>query len=200
MQAKPYTASQAIRIYVADLAAYNAGHLHGVWIDASQDVNAMQEQISAMLARSPVPDAEEYAIHDFEGFGSYRVHEYAGIEEVQAVAAFLEEFPAFGAALLDQVGDMDEARETATERYCGCFRSLAEHAQQLTEEATEIPLALTMELSGDVLVVESAWDEVHIFWANYLLFSAPLRVRLDDGIALRIQGHGADGRPVARVA
>jgi hypothetical protein len=26
--------SDEIRIYVADLAAYNAGHLHGVWIDA----------------------------------------------------------------------------------------------------------------------------------------------------------------------
>ena len=29
--------SEEIRIYVADLAAYNNGKLHGVWIDATQD-------------------------------------------------------------------------------------------------------------------------------------------------------------------
>lgn len=54
--------SEEIRIYVADLAAHNASHLHGVWIDD------IQEQVSAMLAASPVEDAEEYAIQDFEGF------------------------------------------------------------------------------------------------------------------------------------
>ena len=34
--------SEHIRIYVADLAAYNAGYLHGVWIDASQDLEDIQ--------------------------------------------------------------------------------------------------------------------------------------------------------------
>lgn len=63
--------SNEIRIYVADLAAYNAGYLHGVWIDACDDVSDIREQIKAMLAASPVEDSEEHAIHDDEGFGGY---------------------------------------------------------------------------------------------------------------------------------
>ncbi|HBO1348742.1 TPA: antirestriction protein ArdA, partial [Pseudomonas aeruginosa] len=44
--------SEYIRIYVADLAAYNAGHLHGVWIDATLGLDDIQAQVSAMLAAS----------------------------------------------------------------------------------------------------------------------------------------------------
>jgi len=43
-----------IRIYVADLAAYNAGHLHGVWIDATLELDDIQAQVRTMLAASPV--------------------------------------------------------------------------------------------------------------------------------------------------
>ena len=55
--------SETINIYVADLAAYNNGKLHGVWIDATQDLDGIQEQINQMLADSPEGFAEEYAIH-----------------------------------------------------------------------------------------------------------------------------------------
>lgn len=50
------------RIYVACLAAYNSGCLHGRWIDATTP-DEIWEQVRAMLADSPVPDAEEWAIH-----------------------------------------------------------------------------------------------------------------------------------------
>ncbi|WP_024353472.1 antirestriction protein ArdA [Brevundimonas naejangsanensis] len=42
------------RIYVACLAAYNNGFLHGAWIDADQDADQIRVEIAAMLARSPV--------------------------------------------------------------------------------------------------------------------------------------------------
>ena len=67
---------EEIRIYVADLAAYNSGKLHGVWIDATLDPGAIQEQINKMLAVSPEGFAEEYAIHDYEGFHGYSLGEY----------------------------------------------------------------------------------------------------------------------------
>ena len=69
-----------ISIYVACLAAYNNGKLHGCWIDATQELDDIQDQINSMLASSPEEDAEEYAIHDYEGFGSYRLGEYEGID------------------------------------------------------------------------------------------------------------------------
>jgi len=83
--------SEEIRIYVADLAAYNNGVLHGVWIDATQELDNIQEQIKQMLEASPIDDAEEYAIHDYEGFGSYSVSEYEGIQSLHEVACFIEE-------------------------------------------------------------------------------------------------------------
>ena len=83
--------SEEIRIYVADLAAYNNGKLHGVWIDATQALDDIQEQINELLANSPEDDAEEYAIHDYEGLAGYSVSEYEGIERAQEVACFIEE-------------------------------------------------------------------------------------------------------------
>src|SRR4051812_38892101 len=109
-----------IRIYVADLAAYNSGILHGVWIDATLDVEDIQEQIDAMLKASPVADAEEYAIHDHEGFDGYSLGEYEGIQAAHDVAAFIEEYPDFGAMLISNFGNIDDARKAAEENYCGC--------------------------------------------------------------------------------
>src|SRR5581483_3902347 len=63
------------RIYVASLADYNAGRLHGVWIDAAQEPDDLQLHINAMLARSTEPIAEEWAIHDFEGFNGLHLGE-----------------------------------------------------------------------------------------------------------------------------
>ena len=82
--------SEEIRIYVADLAAYNNGILHGVWIDATQDIDDIQEQINDMLASSPEEDAEEYAIRDDEGFAGYSISEYEVIQRAHEVAYFLE--------------------------------------------------------------------------------------------------------------
>lgn len=164
-----------IRIYVADLAAYNAGHLHGSWIDATLDVEDIQEQISSMLGCSPVEGAEEYAIHDYEGFDGYGVGEYEGIEAVHEIALFIEQHPAFGGALLNQVSDLDEAKRAADENYCGCYKSLADYAEEVTEAATVIPeplrnyidyesMAQDMTLNGDLFTVEAGFEEVHIFW------------------------------------
>jgi Antirestriction protein (ArdA) len=85
-----------IRSYVADSAADNAGYLHGVWIDATLDVEWIQEQTNTMLKASPVAGAEELAIHDYEGFYGYASDECAGIE--QAHATFIGEIPSLAAS------------------------------------------------------------------------------------------------------
>lgn len=46
---------EEIRIYVACLAAYNNGELHGAWIDATQDlddVNIRLTEIIGLLRKS----------------------------------------------------------------------------------------------------------------------------------------------------
>ncbi len=169
--------SDEIRIYVACLAAYNNGYLHGVWIDATQDLDDIQAAVSAMLASSPIPAAEEYAIHDFEGFGAYRLSEYAGLEAAHAAACFIDEHPDYGAALLAHVGDVEEAERIAEEDYCGCYASLADYAEELTEQSGPVPehlalyidydrMAHDMELGGDVFTLETSFREVHVFWSR----------------------------------
>ncbi|WP_137861573.1 MULTISPECIES: antirestriction protein ArdA [unclassified Sphingomonas] len=163
------------RIYVACLAAYNSGILHGAWIDAAQEPWALWDAVQAVLAVSPVEGAEEWAIHDHEGFGGIRLSEHASLDRVVALASFIVEHGALGAALLDHYGsDVGEAREALRERYHGCHTSLADYVQELTEQATPIPSALRYyidwqamardaELNGDLFTVQIAWGEVHVF-------------------------------------
>ena len=42
------------RIYVACLAAYNNGYLHGAWIDADQDTDEIRAEVAAMLLSCPL--------------------------------------------------------------------------------------------------------------------------------------------------
>jgi antirestriction protein len=77
------------KIYVASLSDYNAGTLHGEWIDAGQTADEIQAEISTMLAASEEPGAEEWAIHDYEDFGAIRLHEYESISMVAAISCGL---------------------------------------------------------------------------------------------------------------
>lgn len=128
-----------------------------------------------MLAASPVEGAEEWAIHDAEGFGGVRIEEYAGFDRVSELAAFLVECGEIGAALLDHYsGDLGEARAALTDRYLGAHASLADYVQELTEETTTIPhtlryyvdyqaMARDCELNGDLFTIQTAHDAVHVF-------------------------------------
>lgn len=132
--------SEEIRIYVADLAAYNNGRLHGVWINACDDLDDIQEELSEMLKNSLEGFAEEYAIHDYEGFGGYRLGEYDGIESAHEIADFIQEYPEIAGELLSHFGgSLDDARKAAEESYNGCYKSLADYAEKLTESTSEIP-------------------------------------------------------------
>lgn len=165
------------RIYVADLAAYNNGKLHGVWIDAALELEDIQEAVAKMLKASPEGFAEEYAIHDYEGFGSYRVSEYEGLESVHEVACFIEEHEELGAELLAHFSSIDEARTAIDENYAGCYESVADFAEELTEDSVQIPeslaryidynaMAYDMEVGGDIFTIELGHREVHIFWSR----------------------------------
>lgn len=163
------------RIYVACLAAYNSGKLHGAWIDATRNLEDIQAEVRAMLETSPQPDAEEYAIHDYEGFEGARIEEYTSLETVHELAVFIEEHGMLGAKLLEHHdGDQDAARRQLEDGYCGQWESAAAYAQDMTEQTTEIPerlaayidydgMARDMELNGDIFTIETAHEEVHIF-------------------------------------
>lgn len=130
------------RIYVACLASYNNGRLYGCWIDATQEVEAILEEISIMLSNSPEPGAEEYEIHDYEGFYSLELEEYAIIDDVNQYATFVSENGELGAALIVYYGgNLKDAKEAWDEHYQGKYNSKLDYATELFEECHmhEIP-------------------------------------------------------------
>lgn len=85
----------------------NSGILHGVWIDALDDLGSIQDKINIMLASSPEFGAEEYAVHDYEGFGGYQVSEYENIQTIHEIACFINEYSEISAKLLNHFcGDL----------------------------------------------------------------------------------------------
>jgi antirestriction protein len=139
------------RIYVACLAAYNAGFLNGRWMDASSDLDEMWEEINAMLKESQKillkNDAifkhdvcEEWAIHDYEGF-HIKITEYAGLkgiasymeakenshddENFEALIKFAED--------MGHADDLDTAQGYFDNAFCGIWDSFRDYADDYVE-------------------------------------------------------------------
>jgi len=163
------------RIYVACLAAYNNGHLHGAWIDATEGEWAIETDIQTILASSPIAAAEEWAIHDHEGFEGLEVSEYAGVATVVRLARFVSEHCAKGVAVAEYYGgDLDEAEEALSDRYLGCYASTADYLEEVMGETASVheslrfyidwaAMARDAELNGDLLSIEGGDSEVYVF-------------------------------------
>ena len=127
------------RIYVACLAAYNNGMLHGQWIDANQSAEAIHDQIKDMLGQSPIPRAEEWAIHDYEGFCGLRLSEYQDIDTVAEMAALIQEHGEAWAKFAEYEGIEYATLERFEEAYAGEWDSEEDFAEDLASETMEIP-------------------------------------------------------------
>ncbi len=169
------------RIYVASLSDYNDGRLHGTWLDAAQEPDQLVEAVEAMLRASKVPGAEEWAIHDYEGFGPLELSEYESLERVSqlglGIAAHGEAFAAF-VGLVD--GDSDVRNFQSC--YLGHWDSLTAYADGLLDELgageamERLPewlqayarvdheqFARDLELGGDVRVVQASDGGLFVF-------------------------------------
>ena len=119
----------APRIYVASLTDYNAGILHGEWIEASDDAETMQDGIDSMLAASPTTRrygdiSEEWAIHDYEGFGQLRISEYEPLSKIAALASGITEHGMAFTAWAEYSGSDSEQLEGFDDHYLGEWDSV----------------------------------------------------------------------------
>lgn len=170
----------ARKLYVSCLAAYNQGHLHGAWVtlDGDGDVDAVCEAIRAMLAQSrPVPHAEEWAVHDSEGWGDFEVGEYPNLDHLVAVDALIEDHGGLVTTYWDRVRcEVDELGQQFSESYVGTYASLSAWGQEVLDEVygSAIPEGLRgyinygawardAELSGDVWTHAAEEGGVHVF-------------------------------------
>ena len=127
----------AARIYVACLASYNAGILHGDWIDATDDPEDMQASIDAMLSRSRQPDAEEWAIHDYEA--PFHIGEYSSLDEIAKTVAFIEEHDEPGIAALELSSNGVDDAQTLMDGFHGVYNSMRDYAEEYAESCMEVP-------------------------------------------------------------
>jgi antirestriction protein len=172
------------RIYVASLSDYNAGRLLGRWIDANQSAENLHAAIREMLSESKEPPAEEWAIHDYEGFGRLRLSEFASMDDIAAVANGIEEHGPVFAELTMHFGGLcglDEARKYMGEGYRGEYESIADYVEQLLDDCygdvlKNLPdfiryhidrdgIASDMEMGGDIFIIEVG-RAAHVFDAN----------------------------------
>lgn len=122
------------QIYVASLSDYNDGRLHGAWLDATNEPEELGEGIARMLSTSPMPGAEEWAIHDYDDFAGVRLDEHENLETVGAIARGLQEHgPAFG-AWVDICDRNREAMDDFDDAFVGHYDSLVAYADYLLED------------------------------------------------------------------
>jgi antirestriction protein len=172
------------RIYIASLSDYNAGVLHGSWIDADHDLDDIHDSVKAILAKSPTdPGAEEFAIHDYEGFGPLRVDEYDSLGWITSVAQGITEHGPAYAAWADQCVRDQERLDHFEDAYLGEWQSLTAYAEDLLDDLgldetieRAVPESLQpyvridyegfardLELSGDLTSVDSTEGSVWVF-------------------------------------
>ncbi|ABW12090.1 Antirestriction ArdA family protein [Parafrankia sp. EAN1pec] len=138
-----------LRVYVTSLADYVNGDLHGRWIAADRDVEDLEGAVARLLATSPArragEEAEEWAVHDYEGFeddAAFTLGEWPSLQALSKVAKGLTEHgPAFGAWVAYLGGADDELVDRFEEFYRGEWGSITEYAEDYLQE-TEIYRAL----------------------------------------------------------
>ena len=122
------------RIYVASLSDYTNGRLHGRWLDAAREPAAIRTDIQAMLAESTDPGAEEWAIHDFDQFGSWRVDEFDSIELVSRIARGIQAHGPAYAAWADVHEGEPERFDDFEAAYLGHYESADTYCYQLADD------------------------------------------------------------------
>jgi antirestriction protein len=158
------------RIWIGSLADYNAGRLHGDWVDAAVEQEELVDAAQRILATSREPGAEEWGIFDYDEFGVYRVNEYDDLGSVAAVARGITRHGAAFAAWAE-LHDGDEAMlDQFEDAFLGTYESREAFVDSLLDDlglseqlAAVVPdwlvpyvqvdrngIAHDLQLSGDV--------------------------------------------------
>lgn len=170
------------RIYVASLSDYNEGILHGEWITAAQEPEHIRAEIEDMLSRSLAPLAEEWAIHDFEGFNGMHLGEWEDLDYVSTVALGIERHGLAFAHWAQLVSETEHLRQFEN-CYRGRWDNLAAYAEELLDDSgTETDLdrvvpewvrpyvtldyaaiGRDMECDGALMTAQAEEGGVHVF-------------------------------------
>lgn len=176
------------QIYVACLASYNAGVLHGRWIEVD-DVDSMEEQIAEMLRESPypnstidcpecaggaakdpagcgtckgvtyVPTAEEYAVHDYDGLPANHFGEHPSMAELVEYVELVEKHGDAFEAFFDEFDYQGSDLESEfQDRYRGSYESEGHLVDEYISEFLDVPERLENYIDEEKVLRDLQWD------------------------------------------
>jgi len=145
-----------IRIYIANLAAYNSGILRGEWLD----LPATADEISDTLKRVLGDHDEEYAIHDYEA--PFAISEYDGIDAINEIAEALTDTTdaARFSYLLDQGYDKNYALDNFDDVTFYSDMTLEDVAAELVDDGCfgTIPDSLKNYIDYEAIARDLSFD------------------------------------------
>jgi antirestriction protein len=171
------------KVWIASLSDYNAGHLHGAWVDADQGADDIWEGINGVLRTSSEAGAEEWAVFDYEGFGPLRLSEYETVERISRLGRGIGEQGVAFAVFASFLGDDDQLLDQFEDCYIGQWESAVAYVEEFLEdvgigrtldEAVPEPyrdyvrfdteaLVRDMECEGSLLAVDDSEGGVFLF-------------------------------------
>lgn len=153
------------RIYVANLEAYNNGHLIGEWIDAAQTKHQILAEIEDMLDGK----GEEWAIHDYDDMPD--LGEWPDLETVSTVACLMEKHGDAVTAFIKFAGV--ESLDRFQDAYYGEFGTDEEAVIQIYEdEVNKLPEFAQIyfdweSLTRDVMIDTLYTNNGYYFFRNF---------------------------------
>ncbi len=157
-----------IRIYVANLGAYNAGVLIGEWIELPMDGEELGKRLEAIVAAVDNHGeryGEETAIHDYEA--PWTISEYDLLETVNGIAERIAALSAEGdlieAVLCYYGSDVDTALDVLENgeytEYSSC-QTMGDVAYGIAEDSGDVNTLDASQINGVGYSAYVDWDRV----------------------------------------
>ena len=157
--------------YIACLASYNNGCLHGAWVDleVASTVEEVQKCIDWVMATSPTPGAEEYAVYDWSGVPrSISGQEWPYWEEVLTLVGAIDEHGEAFQLWHENATGYNLDPSDFERDYVGRYDSGADYAQDYFEERHGAALEQLQEVTF-AIDWEAVWERGDIsqyFWGS----------------------------------
>ena len=133
-------------VWIACLASYNEGTLHGKWVHVPDTAEGLQEEIDKVIKSSRAYGAEEWAFHDNSDFGPFDIGEWEDMESLVMKANILNNLESWESEGFDHWNyeehtgdDEDTILERFREQYVGSFESTEDFAYDDMHEMHSIP-------------------------------------------------------------
>lgn len=171
MTAEAEGASLRPAIWLGSLTDYYRGIVYGGWLDATQTPEELRVAIDQMLARSPTPGANRWAVFHQRNFYGLEIGRTDSLETISRIANGLVEHGEPYAHWAEYVGQDLERLERFAEHYLGHFAAIDTYIEHVVAETVRWSnvdrLPLSVQLHARFTIRSSAER-----WAKEL-FTAP---------------------------